>query len=394
MYLSLAFVSLYYYYTFFTSTHKNSIILFMDIRKIAIIGLGLIGGSLAKTIKRKHPDITVVVLNRSEKALKLALADGTADYGTHSVDGNFSDCDLIFLCAPVETNLSFLEALKPYLTENTILTDAGSVKGNIHSGVCERLPEAHFIGGHPMAGSERSGYESATDRLFENAYYILTPGENATKEETERLTQFIGSLDAIPLILSPEEHDHVTAAVSHIPHLAAYALVKLVKDSDSPEEYMKRLAAGGFRDITRIASSDPTMWEQIALENRSEISLLLKDYISSLNEMLKLMEQKEGDSLFRIFSDSKDYRDSMNLNTPGRGPRINDFFCDIVDETGAIMNVASILSENNISIKNINIIHNRSFEEGVLHMECYSADDRDRAMEALKARGYRIHRPD
>ncbi|MCR4909650.1 MAG: prephenate dehydrogenase [Lachnospiraceae bacterium] len=360
-------------------------------RKTAIIGLGLIGGSIAKTIKRKHPEITVVACNRSEKALKSALSEGAADIVTRSVDENFSDCDLIFLCAPVETNLSFLPALKPYLKESTVLTDAGSVKGIIHSGVSAALPGAHFIGGHPMAGSEKSGYENSTDRLFENAYYLLTPGENVSDEETESLKQFIASLDAIPLVLSPAEHDHVTAAVSHVPHLAAYALVKLIADSDSPEEYMKRIAAGGFRDITRIASSDPTMWEQISLENRERISALLKTYINSLSGILELVERGDGEKLHKLFSDAKDYRDSMTLTSPGRGQRIFDFFCDIVDETGAINNVTAILFENCISIKNLSIVHNRSFEKGVLHIECYDEPGRDRAIEVLKLHSYKVY---
>ncbi len=364
------------------------------IRKIAVIGLGLIGGSLAKTIRKKHPDITIAVLNRSEGSLNAALLDGTADLGTTAVDETFQGCDIIFLAAPVETNLSFLQALKPYLGPETILTDVGSVKGNIHEGVSSLLPSALFIGGHPMAGSEKSGYENASDRLFENAYYILTPGENAGNEAVLVLSDFVLSLGAIPLILSPREHDRVTAAVSHVPHLAAYALVKLIAGKDSKEESMKRIAAGGFRDITRIASSDPTMWEQICLENRTEIASLLSDYIDSLKEFLLLVEEGNGERLHQIFSEAKDYRDSMTLKNPAAGPGIYDFFCDITDEPGAISRLAGILSENGISIKNLQIIHNRSFEEGVLHVECYREEDNRKAIGVLRRNHYRIHTPD
>ena len=358
--------------------------------KVAFIGLGLIGGSIAKTIRKKYPDSTIVALNRSEAPLKEALQDGTINAGTHQVDHNFLNCDYIFLCTPVETNKYFLPKLKPCLNEGCILTDAGSVKGVIHEAVKSLLPEAHFIGGHPMAGSEKSGYANANDHLIENAYYILTPGENSTLEELNRYEAFVSSLGAIPLITSPDRHDYVTAAVSHVPHLVAYSLVNLVKLKDTPAEYMKLIAAGGFKDITRIAGSDPTMWEQICLENPRYIVELLKDYEEILAGMRKMVEEADGEGLHKTFEEMRDYRSSFATASPGPIKKIYDIYCDIIDEAGAIATIATTLSTSGISIKNIGIVHNRTFEEGALHIEFYDESSRSGAIEVLKRHSYKI----
>ena len=359
--------------------------------KVAFIGLGLIGGSIAQTIRKKFPGSTIVALNRSASSLEAAKADGTIDIGTHEVDESFLGCDYIFLCTPVETNKVFLPKLKPYIGNGCILTDAGSVKGVIHRAVSELLPEAHFIGGHPMAGSEKSGYANANDHLIENAYYILTPGENSNLEELNRYESLVSALGAIPLIMSSDRHDYVTAAVSHVPHIVAYSLVNLVKQKDTPAEYMKLIAAGGFKDITRIAGSDPTMWEQICLENKDNIIELLSDYEGLLKYMRTLVENEDGNSLHNIFDEMREYRSSFSLSSAGPIKKIYDIYCDIIDEAGAIATIATILSTSGISIKNIGIIHNRTFEEGALHIEFYDENAAAKAVEILKRHNYKIY---
>ncbi len=358
--------------------------------KVAFIGLGLIGGSIAKTIRKKYPDSEIIALNRSEAPLKEAMLDGTINAGTHEVDHNFEGCDYIFLCTPVETNKFFLPRLQPYLQGGCVLTDAGSVKGVIHRAVSELLPEAHFIGGHPMAGSEKSGYANANDHLIENAYYILTPGECSTIDELNHYEKFVASLGAIPLIMSPDRHDYITAAVSHVPHLVAYSLVDLVKLKDTPAEYMKLIAAGGFKDITRIAGSDPTMWEQICLENPENIVELLKDYEDILSGMRRMVEEADGAGLHKIFEEMRDYRASFSVSSAGPIKKIHDIYCDIIDEAGAIATIATILSTSGISIKNIGIVHNRTFEEGALHIEFSDEASKSRAIEVLERHNYSI----
>ena len=251
-------------------------------KTIGFIGLGLIGGSIVKTIRKYHSDYRILAYDQDRETLASAVSSNMIDAVCEEHDERFAGCDYIFLCAPVEFNVQYLEYFKEHLGPNTILTDVGSVKGIIHKEV-ERLGmESCFIGGHPMAGSEKTGFESSSDRLLENAYYIITPGGEIPLDRLTDFTELISSLGAIPMVLTSEEHDFITAGVSHLPHIIASALVNLVSMLDSDQEYMKTIAAGGFRDITRIASSSPIMWEQICVENNKNISNVLDDYFRLL----------------------------------------------------------------------------------------------------------------
>ncbi|MBO4373994.1 MAG: prephenate dehydrogenase/arogenate dehydrogenase family protein [Lachnospiraceae bacterium] len=279
--------------------------------KIGIIGLGLIGGSLAKSIKQAYPDTFIVAANRSADSVEKALAEGTVDLGLQDITDGFAGCDIIFLCAPVKTNISFLEKLKAYLEPETILTDVGSVKSGIHEAVERILPETVFIGGHPMAGKEKVRYDNASAQLLKDAYYYLTPSKTAKEHHVLKLEVLVRGIGANPVIVEPSLHDFIVAAISHVPHMAAYSLVKLVKDEDTPEEYMRISAAGGFKDITRVASSDPTMWQQICLENRENITDLMRKYIKELENVTALIEKGDSEALFEIFDTSKKYRDSI-----------------------------------------------------------------------------------
>ena len=222
---------------------------------IGFIGLGLIGGSIAKAIRYYYPDVTILAHTRSHITLDYAIKEQIIDIACEQVDERFSDCDYIFLCAPVEANASYLQILKTLIKPECIITDAGSTKTDIHTHVAELGLESQFIGGHPMAGSEKTGIVNAKRHLLENAYYIITPTSQVSQESVEAYVELVRSLKALPLVLDYHEHDFVTGAISHLPHLIAAALVNLVHDEDTPSETMRMVAAGGFKDITRIASS-------------------------------------------------------------------------------------------------------------------------------------------
>ena len=279
--------------------------------KIGFVGLGLIGGSIAKAVREKYPDSRIVAYNRSREPIVQAFRDSVINAATFEIDETFTDCDFIFLCTPVQTNISFLKKLKPYLTEKTILTDVGSTKDSIHGAVALILPDARFIGGHPMAGREKSSYFNSSAGLIRDCYYFITPSKSVKASDVERFENLISSLGCIPVKVDPAEHDYIVGAISHIPHMAAFTLVNLVKDADTSEEHMKQTAAGGFRDITRIASSDPTMWEEICLANKDNLVKLLGEYIDKLREIKSLIREGNGEELHRIFSEAKEYRDSF-----------------------------------------------------------------------------------
>ena len=234
----------------------------MNTLTVGFIGLGLIGGSIAKVLKKNRPDIYTIAYNRSEAPLKQALADGVIDKAGR-IDEAFLECDFIFLCTPVEYNSVYLRKLIPFIKKGCIVTDVGSVKGYIHRTVSELGLEECFIGGHPMAGSEKTGYANASDILLENAFYAITPTKATTQDMLARYIELVKLTGAIPVVLDPEHHDYSVAGISHVPHIIAASLVNLIKHSDDKNGTMKLLAAGGFKDITRIASSSPEMWEQI-----------------------------------------------------------------------------------------------------------------------------------
>lgn len=363
----------------------------MDFKTIGFIGLGLIGGSIAKAIKHFYPETRIMAYSRTRATLEEALEAGAIDEIQPSLNEAFSQCDLIFLCAPVSANASYLRQLKDLISENCVLTDVGSTKTDIHEKVAELGLNPHFIGGHPMAGSEKTGFTNSKRLLIENAYYILTPCPEVPTETVNQMEAYVASLKAIPMVLPYAYHDYVTATISHLPHLIASALVNLVHDLDSPEETMKKVAAGGFKDITRIASSSPEMWEQICMTNQENIGKVLADYIASLQQIQKDLESKSNRDINALFAKSRDYRNSIPDVSAGPIKKQYALYCDMVDEAGGIATLATILATNGISLKNIGIIHNREFEEAVLRVEFYEEEAYKKSVEILRKYRYTVY---
>ncbi|MDF2885918.1 MAG: Prephenate dehydrogenase [Lacrimispora sp.] len=357
---------------------------------IAFIGLGLIGGSIARGIKREAPDTKIMAYMRTRSKLDKAKEEGIVDVILDGIGEELSECDFIFLCTPVEYNADYLSKIQPYLKPGAIVTDVGSTKTDIHEAVIRLGMESWFVGGHPMAGSEKTGYENSTDHLLENAYYIITPTEQTTEKQTNRLVHIAEMIGSIPIVLDYHEHDFVTAAISHLPHIVASSLVNLVKDSDNQQGLMKRLAAGGFKDITRIASSSPEMWEQICMTNHQNLSLILERYIASLNLILGELNKKNGSYINQLFETSRDYRNTFSEKTTGPIAPEYFFTVDMADEVGAISTLSVILAAKGISIRNIGINHNREHGEGTLRIAFYDKETMDEAWKQLERYHYEL----
>ncbi len=355
------------------------------------IGLGLIGGSIAKALRKEYPDCRIYVTARSESTSQAAVSDRVADKAVSMADPAWSECDYIFLCAPVETNNANLRTIASLIGEKTIITDVGSVKQPILNCITELGLRSRFIGGHPMAGSERIGYANSAPSILENAYYILTPTEETEADRIQELKSMVGAIGAIPLVLDAGLHDYVTGAISHLPHVISAALVNLVRDEDNEDGIMKLVAAGGFKDITRISSSSPDMWQQICLTNRSNISTLLQHYIDALESIKSEIDESSADEIRSFFDSARTYRESfINSNS---GPIKTEYVItvDIADEPGAIASIAALLSDHEINIKNIGINHNREFAQGALRIEFYKKEHTDSAIRIMQEAGYSIH---
>ena len=363
----------------------------MKFNKVGFIGLGLIGGSIAKKMKADHPDIHIYATAHHEETVKEAYREGLIDNDTLLPLTAFHDCDIIFLCAPVQRNLDYLSELKDIIQKDCYITDVGSTKTEIHEEVIRLGLEANFIGGHPMTGSEKTGILAADKTLLENAYYIITPTAITPHSDVEDFREFVRSLGSIPLILDYKTHDYSTAAISHLPHMIAYSLVNLVQQIDDDNETMKSIAAGGFKDITRIASSSPVMWQNICASNREQILVLMDKYTALLSRLRSYIEASDEQALLDFFQSAKDYRDSLSLPNIKTESTYYELFVDLPDETGGIAKVSRILADAGISIKNIGIVNNREFEEGILHISFADERSRSKAKELLDAQGYTTH---
>ncbi len=281
--------------------------------RFGFIGFGLIGGSIARALRGQYPKSDIMAYNYYETKphpkLEQAKQDGTLSSICNTLSA-LAVCDVIFLCAPVITNVAYLKKLAPYLKEDCILTDVGSVKKNIHDAIRELGLSRQFVGGHPMTGSEKTGYTNSDASFLKNAYYLLTPTKETLTEYTEWMKQFVHDVGSICMVLDAADHDRITAGISHVPHIISAALVNAVSVRDKDGRYAK-LAAGGFRDITRISSSSPEMWQNICLSNRDGILEFLEEYITRLEEIKDKIADRDADALTDFFTTAKSYRDSI-----------------------------------------------------------------------------------
>lgn len=364
----------------------------MDFQTIGFIGFGLIGGSIAKKMKKDHPDIQIYATARHEETIEAAYSEGLIENRNCLPLKAFSNCDCIFLCAPVQQNIAYLRGLRDIIKEDCMITDVGSTKMEIHKEVIALGLENNFIGGHPMTGSEKTGIHNANEYLLENAYYIITPTAKTEQAIVYQFREFVLSLGSIPLILDYETHDYATASISHLPHMIAFSLVNLIKEIDDDKETMKTIAAGGFKDITRIASSSPVMWQNICISNRSQLLKLLDLYLAKLNELRNYIESSDSPAMTDFFQSAKDYRDSFFVPGVKSPTMIYEIYLDLVDEAGGIATIATILAFKGISIKNIGIINNREFEEGVLRIEFYDQKALDLSVSLLEERNYTVYK--
>ncbi|HHY06301.1 MAG TPA: prephenate dehydrogenase/arogenate dehydrogenase family protein [Clostridia bacterium] len=267
----------------------------MSINKVTIIGLGLMGGSLGMALRKKVPTIEVCGVDRQSEIVRQAEKKGSVDYGTIDLGKGVRGADLIFLATPLAVMPCLCITMQPYLKQGAIITDLGSTKEQLVKCLEEILPEGvFFLGGHPMAGSEKKGIKEARADLLENAVYILTPTTKTKVQVIDTLSTFLYRLGVRIILLSPAEHDRKIAAVSHLPHLLANALLNTVGILEEEEEGYFSLSAGGFRDTTRIADSQSEMWTEILLQNRKALMPVVKRFRSVLAEYEEALRKEDS----------------------------------------------------------------------------------------------------
>ncbi|MFD1955719.1 prephenate dehydrogenase [Paenibacillus thailandensis] len=360
--------------------------------KVTIFGVGLIGGSLALCFKGKS-GITVVGHSSRPSSVEKYVQRGVVDYATTSMREAAEGADFIFLCVPVGMLEQYVNELSRFnLKPGCIITDVGSTKASVAA--CARsvqLPDAVFIGGHPMAGSERSGVEAASSYLFENAFYVLTPDETTPSDALERLKALLAHTKAHIVVVDSVSHDEIVGAISHLPHIIAVALVNQIKGYNDGNHLYGSLAAGGFRDITRIAASDPIVWRDILINNRAVLLKLLKDWNAETEKFVRMLETEDGSAVEQAFREAGEFRSKLPERRKGIIISTFDCYVDVPDHPGIIGKIATELGNSGINLSNIQIIESREDVPGVLRLSFRKQEDLDKALAQLTASGYSVH---
>lgn len=359
-------------------------------RTILVAGLGLIGGSLAKGMMLTDQNHVIGYDVSSE-----ALAYASKNNIIHESFSNFTEAaslaDFIFLATPISDTIQLIKRLDEMtLIGDVIVSDVSSVKSSIIQ-EANLLTNEHifFIGGHPMAGSHKQGITAAKDHLFENAIYVLTPTTYQSKQRVGLLKNVLKQTKSHFITLDASEHDEMTGVVSHFPHLIASSLVQQAKKWEKRHAHLPHLAAGGFRDITRIASSDPQLWQDIFYHNRAKMVHLLEEWITEMTTLKHLVEQNEKHKMITYLTEAKEYRDGLApKETKGAIPSFYDLYVDIRDKAGAIASVVQLLADAEISINNIQILEIRNGITGALRLTVSTLEAQQRSFHLLQLHGY------
>ncbi|MBD8035167.1 prephenate dehydrogenase [Solibacillus sp. A46] len=352
-------------------------------RNVFVIGLGLIGGSVALALQ-KAPRTKVYGYDYHEQTRQLASTLKVVHEVVEDPAEFAKEADVIIFGTPVNVTLQFMEQLKSWeLKKSVIITDTGSTKTQIMDKAKE-LKELGitFIGGHPMAGSHKSGITAAKPYLLENAYYMLTPNEGEEIEKLAMLDNLLKFTLGKMVVVDAKIHDHMTAVVSHFPHIIAASLVHQLNFEKKAYPMTSSLAAGGFRDITRIASSNPALWRDITLQNRKELVGQLDTWLEEMNRVRQLLDNGDEKAIEAYFSDARDVRDSLPIAN-GALYMPYDLYVDIPDYPGVISEVTGFLAEDNISITNIRIVETRVDVFGILVISFQTNEDRERAAQCI-----------
>ena len=352
---------------------------------IAVIGLGLIGGSLCRALRRVFPGCSIVGVDHRPV---IDLAHGVLDHGftPDELPGALARIDLLFLAPPVDTILRLLPDVARYVPAGAVVTDVGSTKAQIVEAACRCFGrDRYFIGGHPMAGHVHSGWHSSDAYLFENAAYILTPDLTVPANKKADLAALLQALGAHVIEMDSGTHDRVAAQVSHLPQLLAVALMNYVARADGDREARLRLAAGGFRDMTRIASSPFAVWRDILHTNRTAISSSLREFRDHLE---RLANDLDGEGMEPAFAAANQGREQIPQDTRGFLQPHFDLSVVAPDRPGALAAIASALAAENINIKDIEVVKVREGEGGSLRLAFDSHHSRKRALELLCNLGF------
>jgi len=363
-----------------------------NIKNISIIGLGLIGGSLAMALNNLEKGFKLTGFDVETEAMQMAkyrkIVDSIADDYNEAV----KDADLVIIATPVGKITEVVESIKGSLKQGAIITDVGSAKKNIVEKVNKLLPDnTFFIGGHPMAGSENEGVLSAKPDLFRNAFYVLTPTDSTKTEHLLALHNLFTAIGARVISISPGEHDENVALISHLPHVLSTNLIELVDDRQKELKNLLRLCAGGFRDMTRIAASNTKMWLDISLENRKELVKSIELYVEYLNRFKEGLLDNDSDFILEHYKKAQKARINLPKYVEKDISRLYELSIGITDKSGVLSDITLAVSSRGINIEDISIFHSTEFSGGgILKLFVQGEEESELARKAVEEAGYEI----
>ncbi|BDG16873.1 prephenate dehydrogenase [Thermus brockianus] len=352
--------------------------------KVGIFGVGLLGGSVALGLKERFLAQEVHAYDQDPLALEKALFLGVADRVHAELGPWVGELSLGILAAPVGALPALAEALGPLAHPESLWTDVGSVKGKVVAQLEGFLP--HYLGGHPMAGSERAGVENAHAGLLQNAVWVLTPTAHTSPKAREGIRHLVEALGAYPLEIPPLLHDQLVARISHLPYLLAVALNRMVAQSPH-KELLMFLAAGGFRDLTRVASGSPRMSRDMVVENKEALKEAIEELRAVLWELEGLLDEPEA--LLGVAEEAKRTRDSLPIVRRSLLPEMYDLVVQVPDRPGEIARIATALGEAGVNIKDIEVLTIRE-AAGALRLSFATREEREEARRVLTQAGYRL----
>jgi prephenate dehydrogenase len=368
----------------------------IQIKRIALLGVGLLGGSLGKIWREKRPHLHIIGFGRPQTVAE-ALALGLIDEATSDIQVAAHDADLVILATPIHTILAHLEAIAPHLKAGAIVTDVGSVKSPIMEKAQKVLkPENPFIGGHPMAGSEKSGPSAADAFLFENATYVLCPPPQYSNEIFEssftEIIDLIEDTGARILILEAHRHDTIAATISHVPQLIAVSMMNLAASLNQNDPAFLQLAAGGFRDITRIASSAFPMWHDILETNVPAISHAIDQFSALLHQAQTQLHEGALDTLGEAFEDARTVRNTIPKNSKGFLHPLSDVHVFAEDKPGFLFHLTKTIYDHGLNIKDLELLKIREGTGGAFRISFANDTDAHAAVLVLQKSGYSAYR--
>jgi len=357
--------------------------------RVALLGTGLIGGSIGLRLRRDRPEIEVVGFDTNASALRAAHDRDAVSATSISPEGAVAGADLIVLAAPVEQARLLCKAIDSAVGESGVVTDVGSAKASIVA-EGERAFGERFVGGHPMAGSERHGIEAADERLFEGASWILTPTARTSPEAYGTVSELVAGLGATAVAVDPTEHDALVARLSHLPQLVASALVEVAAGAGDREALLG-LAASGFRDVTRIAASHPDLWVEIIRANRGPVLDALGGLEGRLAGLSKVIEDSRWDELGSFFDRARSARMDLFAKPDLAGDPVTLSLL-VPDRPGVLAEVTTAAGQIGANIEDLRIVHSTEGGRGRLELVVVGRERAGQLVGELVSLGYHVER--